>query len=54
MGELLIIIQIDNRNTSVLSVIQEETYPDVPHAIVTIGFIPSAAKLTLKRANNAE
>ena len=55
MSEPLVIInQIDNRSTSVLSVIQEEIYPDVPHAIVTIGFIPSAAKRTLKHANNAE
>jgi hypothetical protein len=55
MSELLVIInQIDNRSTSVLSVIQEEIYSDVPHAIVTIGFIPSAAKRTLKLAKNAE
>jgi hypothetical protein len=55
MGELLLIInQIDSRSTSALSVMQEEIYPDVLHAIVTIGFIRSAAKLTLKRANNAE
>ena len=43
MSERLAINQIDNRSTSVLSVIQEGIYPDVPLAIVTIGFILSAA-----------